>query len=109
MDTVGKLIFRDESMAGLLESEPVSLHNMVHIGIHLTWTGATAAGDLYFEVSGELGQPNNWEALDSANVAGPGSQFWIDRNAPYRWARIRYVPTGGTGVLQGHVITKGDQ
>jgi hypothetical protein len=107
MDTVGKRLFDNTDMTGTLVSEPVDLNNMIHIGIHNTWSG-TPAGDLYFEVSGELGEPVNWEALDSASIAGAGSQFWIDRNAPYRWARVRYVPTGSTGFLTSHVVTKGD-
>jgi len=107
MDTIGKRLFQDEDMTGTLVSEPVDLNNMVHIGIHNEWTG-TPAGDIYFEVSGQLGEPTIWEALDSASVAGSGSQFWIDRNAPYKWARVRYVPTGSTGLLTSHAITKGD-
>lgn len=108
MDTIGKRLFEDVDMTGTLTSEPVSLNNMVHIGIHNTWTG-TPNGDIYFEVSGEIGDPTNWEILDSASVTGAGSQFWIDRNAPYRWARVRYVPSSGTGLLTSHAITKGDQ
>ena len=107
MDTVGKTLFQDEDMTGTLTSEPVDLNNMMHIGIHNVWTG-TPAGDIYFEVSGELGDPTTWETLDSASVAGGGTQFWIDRNAPYKWARVRYVPTGSTGLLTSHSITKGD-
>ena len=108
MDTVGKKLFVDADMTGTLASEPVSLNNMVHIGIHNVWTG-TPTGDIYFEVSGEIGTPTTWEVLDSASVSGAGSQFWIDRNAPYRWARVRYVPTAGTGLLTSDAITKGDE
>jgi hypothetical protein len=107
MDTIGKRLFQDTDMTGTLVSEPVDLNNMVHIGIHNKWTG-TPAGDLFFEVSGELGEPTIWETLDSASVSGAGTQFWIDRNAPYKWARVRYVPTGSTGLLTSHAITKGD-
>lgn len=107
MDTIGKRLFENVDMTGTLVSEPVNLNNMVHIGIHSVWTG-TPSGDIFFEVSGELGDPTNWEILDSATVTGSGSQFWIDRNAPYRWARVRYIPSSGTGLLTSHSITKGD-
>ena len=107
MDTVGKRLFQNTDMTGTLVSEPVNLNNMVHVGIHNVWTG-TPAGDIYFEVSGEIGTPTQWEVLDSASVAGSGSQFWIDRNAPYMWCRVRYVPTGSTGNLTTSVVTKGD-
>lgn len=107
MDTIGKRLFTNEDMTGTLVSEPVSMNNMLHIGIHNTWTG-TCTGEIYFEVSGDIGQPVNWEILDSAPVSGAGSQYWIDRNAPYKWARVRYVPTANTGLLTSHSITKGD-
>jgi hypothetical protein len=108
MDTISKKLFSDEDMTGTITSEAFSMNNMVHVGIHNSWTG-TPAGDIYFEVSGEIGTPTNWEVLDSASVAGSGTQFWIDRNAPYLWVRVRYVPTGSTGNLTSHVVAKGDK
>lgn len=107
MDTIGKELFADTDMTGTLTSEPVDLHNMVHISIHAVWTG-TPNGDLYYEVSGQLGDPTVWEVYDSVSVAGSGSQYWIDRNVPYKWARVRYVPSSGTGLLSVDAISKGD-
>ena len=107
MDTIGKRLFTNTDMTGSLTSEPVDLNNMLHIGVHAIWSG-TPAGDLYYEVSGQIGQPTVWEVYDSVSVAGSGTQYWIDRNIPYRWARLRYVPTGGTGSISADSITKGD-
>lgn len=107
MDTIGKRLFESADMTGTLVSDKVDLNNMLHIGIHCVWTG-TPAGDLFFEVSGELGEPTTWEVFDSVTLAGAGTQFWIDRNVPYRWARIRYVPTGSTGIIDADVVSKGD-
>ena len=108
MDTIGKRLFDNTDMSTALASEAIDLNNMVHIGIHAVWTGAPT-GDLYFEVSGQVGQPTVWEVFDDVPVSGSGSQFWIDRNIPYRWARVRYVVTAGTGNLTCDSITKGDK
>jgi len=108
MDTIGKRLFVAQDMSGTLISEVIDLNNMVHLGIHAKWTG-TPSGDLYFEVSGEIGSPTTWETFDTATVSGSGSQFWIDRNVPYRWARLRYEPTASTGIMDADAIAKGDK
>lgn len=111
MDNIAERFFKDDDMTvatGTLTSDPVDLNDMIHIGIHAVWTG-TPAGDLYFEVSGQIGEPTVWEVFDSVSVAGSGSQYWIDRNIPYKWARLRYVPTGGTGTINADAIAKGER
>ncbi len=107
MNTISKKFFDNADMTGALVSEPIPLNNMIHVGIHAVWTG-TPSGDLFFEVSGEIGEPTTWETFDSVSVAGAGSQFWIDRNAPYIWARLRYIPSGSTGLLRVDAVAKGD-
>lgn len=107
MDTVSKKLFEDQGMTNTVASEPVSLHNMEHLSIHAKWTG-TPQGTLFFEISGQIGTPEIWETLDSVAVNGSGTQFWIDRNCPYIWARVRYVPTASTGNLTVYAATKGD-
>ena len=107
MDTLGTRMFAAADMSGTIISEVVDLENMIHLGIHAVWTGAPT-GDMYMEVSGQMGTPSVWEVFDSKSIAGSGSQFWIDRNIPYRWARVRYVPTAGTGTIECDGIAKGD-
>lgn len=108
MDTLGKRLFQDEDMTGTLVSEVLDLENIQYLGVHCKWTG-TPNGTLYFECSGEIGAPTTWEEFDNVPVAGSGSQFWIDREVPYRWARIRYVPSSSTGLLSADSILKGDR
>lgn len=108
MDTIGKKIFENTDMTGTIISEVIVLSDMIHMGVHAVWTGAPT-GDLYIEVSGEVGQPSAWEILGSVPVAGSGSQYWLDRNCPYLWCRLRYVPTAGTGTINASSVTKGDK
>lgn len=107
MDTVGKRLLQGESMASTIESDPISLNNMLHTSVHCVWTG-TPTGDIYYEISGDIGTPTNWEVYDSQAVAGAGTQYWVDRNVPYMWLRVRYEPSAGAGNLDVDVVTKGD-
>ena len=77
------------------------------MGLHAVWTG-TPAGNIILEVSAQKGQATVFEPLDTVAVAGAGSQLWLDRNAPYLWARVRFVGAGG-GQLNVSAISKGDQ
>jgi hypothetical protein len=106
MDTIGKRIIENGNMASTLVSSVVDLSNMLHLGVHCTWTGVPT-GTLYFEISGEIGAPANWETIANLAVTGAGQQLWLDRNTPYKWARLRYVPSAGTGTLNIHAITRG--
>jgi hypothetical protein len=109
MDTIGNKLFLNEDMDVTIFSDPINLNNMLHVSLHASWSGATANGTLYYEICGELGQPTNWEVYDSATVSGSGTQLWVDRNVPYLWARLRYVPASGTGTINADAVTKGDQ
>jgi hypothetical protein len=108
MDTIGKRLFESTDMTGTLISEAVSLNNILHVSVHARWSGSPN-GTLIYEVSGEIGDPQAWEAYDSASVGGAGTQYWIDRNTPYMWIRVRYVPSSGTGDLDVDVVLKGDK
>ena len=107
MDTLSQKLFDNSSMASTLVSDTINLNNILHVGYHCKWSGATANGDLYLDVSAEIGTPSNWENIASVSVSGAGSQLWLDRNVPYLWARLRYVPTSGTGNLTIDIIKKG--
>lgn len=108
MDTLGKRIIEDGDMSGALVSEAISLNNVLHMSIHAIWTG-TPSGTLVLEVSGEVQTPTTWEPLSSVAAGGAaGSQLWLDRNAPYAWARVT-CSAGGTGTLNVIAVTKGDE
>ena len=109
MDTLGKRIIENGDMSGNINSEVIPLDNILHYAIQCNWTGGTADGDIHIEVSAELGAPSNWSRIASATVLGSGTQLWFDRNVPYKWVRIVYERSSGTGVLEVVVILKGDK
>lgn len=108
MDTLGQRLIENADMTGTLISDTLGLSNILHYSVHATWTGAPN-GTLFIDISGELGAPENWAQLASVAVSGAGNQIWMDRNAPYKWVRLRYVPTGGTGTMTIHSIVKGSR
>ena len=106
MDTLGQRLIENADMTAPITSATLGLNNILHYCVHATWTGAPT-GTLFIDVSGEIGEPLNWAQLASVAVSGAGNQLWMDRNAPYKWVRLRYVPTGGTGTMTIHSIVKG--
>lgn len=109
MDTIGKELVVNGDMSGTIESIIMPLDNILHYAIQCNWTGVTADGDIHIDVSAELGAPSNWSRIASATVLGDGTQLWFDRNVPYKWVRIVYIPNAGTGVLSVEAILKGDK
>ena len=108
MDTLGQRLTENADLSAPFTSEILSLENILHYSVHATWTGAPV-GTLFIDISGEIGQPLNWAQLASVAVSGSGNQIWMDRNAPYKWVRLRYVPTSGTGSMTIHSIIKGSR
>lgn len=98
-------LWDNEDMTGTIISPVVDLNAVLHMSVQVTWIG-TPTGDLYLEVSNNQ---TDWELLATAAVAGAGAQMWMDRNTPYVFIRLRYVPTASTGTITGISITKGDE
>jgi hypothetical protein len=106
MDTIRQDIISAGDLSGNLTTDPITLNNILHISVFAEWAG-TPTGTLYLECSTDN---NNWFELSNVALAGAAdNQLWIDKNAPYRWARLRYAFTAGVGTLNVHAIKKGDK
>ena len=106
MDTIRQNVLEAGDMSGNVTSEPITLNNIEHLAVKADWTG-TPTGTLFLECSTDN---VDWFELDNVALAGVAdSQLWIDKNASYRWARVRYSFTAGVGNLNVHAIKKGDK
>lgn len=106
MDTLRQDVLQAGDMSANITSDVITLNNIEHIAVRAVWTG-TPTGTLFLECSTDN---VNWFELDNVAVTGVAdSQLWIDKNAPYRFARVRYSFTGGVGSLDVHAIKKGDK
>lgn len=109
------------SMGADVDGTPIRLNQAIGYSIHAVWTG-TPTGSLKVQVSNDEGSGpldgsapviTNWTDLATpAPVALAGAagtaMFNVD-GAMYRWARLKYARTSGTGALSARAQTKGGQ
>lgn len=73
--------------------------------IQAIWTGASALGSIFLEISNDnvsVGSSvTNWSTYtgSSTAVSGPGNFMWNLNLAGYRWVRVHFAYTSGTGTL----------
>jgi hypothetical protein len=101
-------------MADPIASQPVWLGHILNYSIQAVFTGAPT-GSFKIQASNDPGRPNigketpdpaayavnNWTDLTDLTVAivAAGDIMWNVQNAGYRWIRLVYTPSGGTGTI----------
>lgn len=116
-----ELTFDSTDLSGSAVSEAYWLGHVANYSISLLFTGAPV-GEFKLQCSNDLGSSaSNKEALRSAEVvnwsdvkdstqaiAEAGDHTWTVRDAGYRWVRVVWTPTSGTGTLTvARINTKG--
>lgn len=100
------------SLATSFQLHPIYLGHIVDFSIQLVFTG-TPGGNFKLQVSNDLGKINatseaeqvsgvtNWtDVADSAQtISAAGDHTWAVENAGYRWVRVLWTFTGGSGTL----------
>jgi hypothetical protein len=101
-------------MTGTITSQPISMEQVFGYSVELLWTGSPV-GTISLQYSDDMGPINggpavtNWatDTTSTQNTAPWTGFVWNVRCGMYGWARVIYVPTGGSGTLTGKVETKG--
>ncbi len=115
MRFVPKQLANATSMGASFKSNGVDLNQIVVYSVEAVWTGGTADGTLNLEVSNDdvpvaaaTGNPVgtnpaanvvNWVTYtgSSTTVSGAGNFLWNCLDAGYRWVRVSYTRSSGTG------------
>jgi hypothetical protein len=93
-------------------SDPVYLGHIANYSIQLVFTG-TPGGNFKLQCSNDMGNPSaskesdrdfqieNWtDVADSAQtISAAGNHTWDVQNAGYRWVRVVWTQTSGSGTL----------
>lgn len=97
-------IFTAGDMSGSIQSTPVPLVAHRHLAVQAVWTGVPV-GNLQLQVTVD---GITWTDQGSPVAAGGGAgdAVFSETNAPWLQARLAYVFTSGTGVLNAFSITK---
>lgn len=101
------------TMTGNILSIPVDTLSFQFGSIQAVWTGAGASGSIQLDISddnvvtGNL--VTNWDLYtgSSQSVSGAGSFTWNLLNMGYRWVRVHFIFSSGTGTLNATVTEKG--
>lgn len=95
----------DEDMNSDITSSSVDISEARSICAQIYWSGTSPIGNFYIQGSND---DNNWANASSASaVSGNSGSLLINLDAPaFRFARIYYDNTSGTGTLQGLLSAK---
>ena len=125
MRTANDVIFTAQSLGATVASAPILVENLYLMDIMASWTGASADGTLKIQVSddfpvtGNYNDVVNWSdpitggsinPATAVTVSGPGSQRWelgVANGFGYRWVRMLFTRTSGTGLIDARFNAKG--
>lgn len=113
-------IITDGDMSGDVTSSVINLMNNYAFSIQCIWSGGAAPiGNFKLQGSNDNADqnginaiivPTNWTDINSSvqPISGtPGSLLFDVTECSYRWARVVYLRTSGSGTLQANLNTKG--
>lgn len=119
MRSLNEPILTAGDASGNLTSDPVPLEYQYGISIQAVITG-TAAGTLNLQGSNDFGNVppggpdrgqgvTNWTDIagSSAPVTGAGTVTWNFQGVYYKWIRMVYTASSGTGTMSARANTKG--
>lgn len=98
-------VITNGNMSSDVTSSSVDIGEARSICAQIYWTGTSPAGNFYVQGSND---GNNWALASSAvAVSGNSGSLLINLDAPaFRYARIFYDSTSGTGTVQGLISAK---
>lgn len=118
MDVNNFKIFDAVAMTADRVSSPVNANQYGLVDFQAVWTGSPV-GNLYVQTSNDVGQTlpdgtvtglTNWTTYTGSVQAAGGSAgdfAWYIWAAGFKWARLAYTFTSGSGTLNARVNEKG--
>ena len=90
------------SLAGNVTGPSILIEHIYGYSFQIVWTGSPV-GNFYLEASNDLGSsPTTWDTIGGTTSAAGGAGGTLTYNierAFYRWVRLRYAVTSGTGTI----------
>ncbi len=106
VDSIDGLPFWNSlTMSGNLTTNAIPLNHIYGFSIQVVWSGGTAIGAFTVQASNDITNVGanvlNWETVANSSIAasGSGSAFYNYNGAFYKWFRIVYTYTSGTGTI----------
>lgn len=118
-------VFTNQTMTGTINSIGCEINQEFSWSIQAEWTGAPV-GAFTIQVSNDnaplaastsnpvgpdpAANVVNWSTYTGSAVVttgAPGNWTWIAQLAPYKWVRLSYTATSGTGTVNANLFGKG--
>jgi len=116
LEFVTKQVASAQSMGASFVTQGVDVSNALHVSFQGVWSGGGAPnGTFTVEVSNDnvadVAGVTNWTTYGSSSIAiaADGDLGYSIANIGYRWARVRYVRTSGTGIFNMQAVLKRDR
>lgn len=95
-------------MSASVNSDNVKLDQIYGFSFHAIFTGAPV-GTFKLQASNDPSAPTNWADIPDSEqpVVGSGDIFWNYNGAFYKWVRVVYSRTSGTGTCNVTYSSKG--
>lgn len=98
------------SLAASIDSDPCQLADRVNGFALQAITTSTAVGTLKLQASAKSSEPTSaadWSDIadSSKAVSAAGTYAWSVSDAYYRWIRVVYTRTSGTGTITCYLST----
>lgn len=119
MRTPNALLVENGDMSGSINSNPFRLEHLNTVAIQAVFTGSSPTGTFKVQVSndtqlitesGDIGATvNNWSDVSgsSVSVTASGDVAWNLPNTGFRWVRVVYTRSSGSGTLNVRAQGKG--
>lgn len=101
-------ILVNESMASSFESSILALDFVNFFSVQAVFTGSPS-GTFKIQVSNDVNSsPSNWSDLGDSSqaISAAGDIMWDISSAGYKWAKVVYTRTSGSGTCNAVAITK---
>lgn len=107
----GDLKLSSTSLASSLTSDGIFVERCTEYSIQVVFTG-TPVGEFKLQGSLDAGTPSNWTDITGSaeSVTEAGDILWNAQGVGYRWVRLVYTSTSGSGTLTIYRhMCKGDE
>ena len=108
MRFVSDLVLSGQSMAADFETEAIKIELTYGFSFQAIYTGVPV-GNFILQASNDLSNPTNWIDIPDSDqpIVGSGMIMWNYNGAFYRWVKVFYDATSGSGTCSIAYSSKG--
>lgn len=102
-------LFNDSDASVTQYTVPAEIGDLFQYSVQVCFNGALLAGTAYLMASNVGGTDDcNYVILSGGTqaITAGTTHIWNVTGASYRWIRVKWVPTGGTGTVSAHLVMK---